>query len=178
MAQMQSFQMIAEMKEFATFSPAEQRYIRRSLDVKRQGVDAVERWSRNAADEASIRSQARLYRNLIQNIRDAVPDDIGVDAAGAFIGPLLTLTAFDLGEGKLQSFAAYRFLYERLLGGAVRPWLPSAFVGAAALPYLHPALRKSLLSSITAGEAAANGWSSREVVFNPAWVEKIPMTVS
>jgi len=60
---------------------------------------------------------------------------------------------------------------------AVRPWLPSAFVGAAALPYLHPALRKSLLSSISAGQAAAPGWSSREPAFKPEWVDKVPATV-
>jgi hypothetical protein len=178
MAQTHSFQMISEMKEFASFSPAEQRYIRRSLDVERQGLDAAERWSRNVAEEASIRAQARLYRTLIQAIRASVPDDIAVDSAAEFMGQLITLTAFDLGEGKLTSFAAYRFLYERLLGGAVRPWLPSAYVGAAALPYLHPALRKSLLSSITAGEAAANGWSSRAPAFSPEWVEKVAVTVS
>ena len=49
MTQMQSFQMIAEMKEFASFSPAEQRYIRRSLDVARKGVYAEEHWSRDGA---------------------------------------------------------------------------------------------------------------------------------
>jgi hypothetical protein len=90
----------------------------------------------------------------------------------------MTVSAFDLGEGKLASFAAYRFLYERLLGPAVRPWLPSAFVGAAALPYLHPELRKSLLSSITAADAAANGWSNRTPAFQPEWIEKVPATVS
>jgi hypothetical protein len=177
MTQMQSFQMIAEMKEFASFSSAEQRYIRRSLDVARIGVDAEERWSRNAEESASIRLQARLYRTLVEPVRKTVPDDIAIDAATELIGPLMTLTAFDLSEGKLMSFAAYRFLYERLLGPAARPWLPSAYVAAAALPCLHPALRKSLLSSITTGEAAANGWSCREAVFNPQWVEKVPVTV-
>jgi hypothetical protein len=177
MAQKHSFQMIAEMKEFAAFTPAEQRYIRRSLDVALQGAEAAERWSRNEAETASIRLQAQLYRTLLQVVRVAVPDDIAVDAAVDFIGPLVTLSAFDLGEGKLTSFTAYRFLYERLLGGAVRPWLPSAFVGAAALPYLHPGLRKGLLSSITASEAAAPGWSSREAAFMPEWVEKVPVTV-
>lgn len=177
MTQMKSFQMVAEMKEFATFDAAEQRYIRRSLDAALRGADAEEKWSRNGAETASFRSQAQLYRTLLTVVRAGVPDDIAVDAAVDFIGPLMTLSAFDLGEGKLTCFAAYRFLYERLLGPAVRPWLPSAFVGAAALPYLHPALRKSLLSSISAGQAAAPGWSSREPAFNPEWVDKVPATV-
>jgi len=178
MTQMKSFQMVAEMKEFATFDPAEQRYIRRSLDAALRGADAEEKWSRNGAETASFRSQAQLYRTLLTVIRAGVPDDIAVDAAVDFIGPLMMLSAFDLGEGKLTCFAAYRFLYERLLGPAVRPWLPSAFVGAAALPYLHPALRKSLLSSISSGQAAAPGWSSREPAFKPEWVDKVPATVS
>jgi hypothetical protein len=178
MTQMKSFQMVAEMKEFATFDAAEQRYIRRSLDAALRGADAEEKWSRNGAETASFRSQAQLYRTLLAVVRAGVPDDIAVDAAVDFIGPLMTLSAFDLGEGKLTCFAAYRFLYERLLGPAVRPWLPSAFVGTAALPYLHPALRKSLLSSISAGQAAAPGWSSREPAFKPEWVDKVPATVS
>lgn len=121
MAHKHSFQMISEMKEFATFTTAEQRYIRRSLEVAEKGVDAGERWSRNAAESASINGQARLYRTLPAVLRAAVPDDIAIDAAADFIGPLITLSAFDLGEGKLTSFAAYRFLYAAAwgLGAAV-----------------------------------------------------------
>jgi hypothetical protein len=178
MAQTHSFQMIAEMKEFATFSAAEQRYIRRSLDVLHKGVDAEERWSRDPEETAGIRVQARLYRTLVPAIRTVIPDDIAVDGTSEFLSSLITLSVFDLAEGKLLSFAAYRFLYERLLGGSARPWLPSAFVGAAALPCHHPELRKAFLGSITAGEAAANGWSSRETVFDPEWVEKVPAAVS
>ena len=178
MTQSHPFQMIDEIKEFASFSAAEQRYIRRSLDVLRKGCDAEETWSRDAGETDSIRAQARRYRTLVPAIRSAIPDDIAVDAAAEFIASLVTLSAFDLSEGKLMSFTAYRFLYERLLGGSARPWLPSAYVAAAALPSLHPMLRKTLLASITAGEAAANGWSSREVAFHPEWVEKVPLPVS
>jgi hypothetical protein len=177
MAQMQSFQMISEMKEFATLTAAEQRYIRRSLEVAAKGADAAERWSRNSAEEGIIKEQARLYRTLLPAVRGLIPDDLEVDAAAEFLVPVITLTAFDLREGKLASFRSYRFLYERLLGAAARPWLPSAFVAAAALPTLHPDERKTLLSSITAGEAIASGWSIREPAFTPEWVEKVPVAV-
>jgi hypothetical protein len=46
------------------------------------------------------------------------------------------------------------------------------------LPYVHPELRKVLLRSVSESEAAAAGWSSREPVFIPEWVEKVPVTVS
>ena len=178
MAHTHSFQMIAEMKEFATFTAAEQRYIRRSLEVAAKGVDAAVRWVRSNAEAESIERQARLYRALIPAIRAIIPDDIALDSTADFIGPLVTLSAFDLGEGKLETFAAYRFLYERLLGASIRPWLPSGFVAAAALPSLHPSQRKALLGSISGSEAAAPGWSIRKAAFTPEWVEKVPVTVS
>ena len=177
MAQKHSFQMITEMKEFSTFDPAEQRYIRRSLEVCTKGIDAAERWARNAGEAKSIQAQARLYRTLLVVIGTSIPDDIAIDATTEFIGPLVTLAAFDLGEGKLSSFAAFRFLYERLLGGMIRPWLPSAFLGAAALPGLHPSHRKSLLRSIATADVAPAGWSIRDSVFVPKWIDKVPVTV-
>jgi hypothetical protein len=177
MSQKIAFQMIEEMKEFATFTAAEQRYIRRSLDVAEPDVDAAGRWSRNAGEAASIEAQARLYRTVLQVMRATIPDDIAFDSAAEFIGSLMTITAFDLGQGRLESFAAYRFLYERLLGGAVRPWLPSAFLAAAALPSIHPSTRKNLLGSVAASDIAAAGWSSRDSAFTPEWVEKVPVTV-
>src|SRR5689334_5692168 len=131
MAQNEATQMIVEMKEFATFSAAEQRYIRRSLDVAARGIDATNPWARNPSETASIKGQDRLYRTLLAIIRNSIPDDLDIDATAEVIGPLITISAYDLGEGKIERFAAYRFLYERLVGPSVRPWLPSAFVAAA-----------------------------------------------
>jgi hypothetical protein len=178
MARKQASQMISEMMEFATFSPAEQRYICRSLDVGSRGAEALRVWSRSPHEAASIKAQDRLYRTLLELIRNSVPDDIGIDATAEIIGPLITLSGFDLGEGRIERFSTYRFLYERLLGPSVRPWLPSAFVGAAALPYLHPVLRKALLASITPGEAGAFGWSNSDPAFTPEWVDEVELTVS
>ncbi|SFP79406.1 hypothetical protein SAMN04488241_107133 [Sphingomonas rubra] len=66
-----------------------------------------------------------------------------------------------------------RFLYERLIGAEVRPWLPAAFCAAAALPHLHPELRRKLLQSISEVAATAVGWSNRQPGFFPHWVEKV-----
>jgi hypothetical protein len=38
------------------------------------------------------------------------------------MGPLLRVTAQDLALEQIESFSAYRFLYERLFGARVRPW--------------------------------------------------------
>lgn len=161
-----------EIKEFAHFPAATQRYIRRSLDVGLGRGDAVARWSRDIVETASIHAQQRFYLRLPE-IRDCIPDDGGIDRIEAFMTPLMLLSAFDLGQGRLNGFSAYRFLYERLIGAQARPWLPAAFCAAAALPHLHPAQRKQLLQSISEYAATAPGWSAREPGFYPEWVEKI-----
>lgn len=167
---------LSEMREFATFSKGTQRYIRRSLDVGLNRRDAVKRWSRDIAEAAGIRAQERVYRRL-DFVRGHVPDDCGFDAMEPMMAPLVTMTAFDLGQDRLSCFASYRFLYERLVGAHVRPWLPAAFCAAAALPHLHPARRRVLLQSISEAAATAPGWSSREPVFIPDWVEKVELAV-
>ncbi len=163
---------LAEMKEFAGFPAATQRYIRRSLDIGLDREDAMARWSRDVVEAASIRAQARIYA-MLPELREMVPDDSGLDAVEAFLGPLVSVVAFDLGQGRLTSFSAFRFLYERLIGAEVRPWLPSAFCAAAALPHLHPELRRKLLQSISEAAATASGWSNRQPAFFPYWVEKV-----
>jgi hypothetical protein len=166
--------LLSEMKEFASFPKATQRYIRRSLDVAYGRRDPIECWARDEAEGASIRGQARLYKQL-DHLRLQVPDDSGLDMIEPFIGMLITISAFDLGQDRLPNFAAYRFLYERLIGASARPWLPSAFCAAAALPHLHPDRRRILLQSISESAATAPGWSGREPVFWPEWVEKVDL---
>jgi hypothetical protein len=178
MARSKATHMIEEMKEFAGFSVVEQRYICRSLDVAAHGAAAIRRWSRRPAETASIKAQDEIYRTLLQVIRHSVPEDIDIDSMAEIMGLLTTISALDLGGGEITGFPAYRFLYERLLGPSVRPWLPSAFVGAAALPYLHPDLRTALLSSITADEAAARGWSISAPAFIPEWIDEPEITAS
>jgi hypothetical protein len=168
---------LVEMKEFGGFPAATQRYIRRSLDVGLQRRDALRRWSRDVAEAASIRAQERVYQRL-ERIRDTVPDDSGLEEMEPMMAALITVTAFDLGQGRLPDFASYRFLYERLIGAAVRPWLPGAFCAAAALPHLHPEKRRTLLQSISEAAATAPGWSNREPNFFPEWVEKVDVTVA
>lgn len=166
---------LAEMKEFASFGSATQRYIRRSLDVGLERVDAVETWSRDAVEAATIDVQIRLYKRIAE-IRKSIPQDCAIDSIEAFMPGLMSLAAYDLGQGRINSFPAFRFLYERLLGPDARPWLPGAFCSAASLPHLHPKTRKNLLQSISEAAATAPGWSTREPSFYPEWVEKVDMS--
>ena len=162
---------IAELREFAGFTPCEQRYIKRSLDIGLGRHDAFKLWARDAAEVASIRGQYVVYQEL-KTLRGALPEETSFEGLEEFIGKLARVAAFDLAQERIASFSAFRFLYERLLGADVRPWLPSAFCAAAALPQIRPDRRKHLLQSISEAAATAPGWSTREPCFFPEWVEK------
>ncbi len=168
---------LSEMREFAGFASRTQRYIRRSLDIGLGRGDPLGIWSRDVVEAASIKAQSKIYGRL-NSVRATVPDDSGLDQVEPFMAPLMTMTAFDLGQGRLDSFGAYRFLYERLIGAGVRPWLPGAFCAAASMPHLHPTLRRTLLQSISEAAATAPGWSNREPIFWPEWVEKVDLAAA
>lgn len=159
-----------EMKEFARFDPSTQRYVRRSLDVAFSRSDALERWSRDPAEAVAIRKQTMAY-GLLGDIRAATPPDLEIGGQD-FLGNLILVSAFDLGQARLCDFSGYRFLYERLLGARIRPWLPAAFCGAACLPHIHPSQRARLLTSISDAAATAAAWSEREPMFFPQWIDK------
>ena len=80
------------------------------------------------------------------------------------------MAAFDLAQERIDCFSSFRFLYERLLGPEARPWLPSAFCAAAALPQIQPQRRKLLLQSLSEAAATAPGWSDRAPGFYPEYI--------
>ena len=64
------------------------------------------------------------------------------------------------------------------LGYSDAGFLSAAFCAAAALPHLHPDRRRTLLQSISESAATAPGWSTREPVFWPEWVEKVDIAAA
>ncbi|MFV0644778.1 MAG: hypothetical protein ACK5NN_09820 [Sphingomonadaceae bacterium] len=165
---------IAEMREFASFSAAEQRYIRRSLDIGLGRQDAFKLWARDAEENAAIRSQYVTYQDL-KLLRTSIPSDSSFDQIETFIGKLTRIAVFDLAQERLGGFPAFRFLYERLIGADVRPWLPSAFCAASALPHIRPSRRKALLQSLSEAAATAPGWSDSAPTFFPEFIAKEPV---
>jgi hypothetical protein len=161
---------IAEMREFAGFAPAEQRYIKRSLDIGLARTDAFRRWGRNEAENVAIRRQYVAYQDL-KALRALIPQQGLPFEVERFLGKLVRVAAFDLEQERLGCFSAFRFLYERLLGAGVRPYLPAAFCAASALPVIRPERRKLLLQSLSEAAATAPGWSEREPVFLPEYVD-------
>ncbi len=162
---------ISEIREFASFTPAEQRYIRRSLDIGLGRQDAFKLWARTADENAAIRSQYVAYQDL-KVLRGSIPAETGFEVIESFIGKLTRVAAFDLAQDRIESFSAFRFLYERLIGADSRPWLPSAFCAASALPQIKPSRRKLLLQSLSEAAATAPGWSDRAPCFFPEYIER------
>jgi len=160
---------IAQLREFAGFELAERSFIERSLDIALGRGDAFKLWSRKPADHSAIRQQYLAYREL-RTLRQALPNEVSFEGVALFIGALVRISAQDLAQDQLSSFSAYRFLYERLLGAAARPYLPAAFCAAAALPQLRPERRRILLQSLSEAAATAPGWSAREPSFIPECV--------
>jgi hypothetical protein len=162
---------LREMEEFGQLPMAAQRYIRRSLQVRFEHPASLAELARSAAEANSIARQISLY-GQIDAVIEAIPVDDDIASVTRFTSLIAPLVAFDMAEGKLESFAAFGFLYERLLGAAARPWLPAVFMLIASLPDLNPNRRLSLLASVTA-DAVTPHWSNREPQFFPEWIEDI-----
>lgn len=161
---------IAELREFASFAAAERAFIERGLDIALGRGDAFARWASEPGDTMAIRAQYLAYREL-KLLRDVIPDPLAPLGLDHFLGTLVRISVADLAQERLASFSAYRFLYERILGAAARPWLPAAFCGAAALPQIRPLRRKLLLQSLSEAAATAPAWSIREPAFYPEKVD-------
>ena len=159
--------MLGEIQEFGSFTFTAQRYICRSLDVSNIPDLSPQEWAHTAREADDIRAQMQVY-GLLAGIRDSMPHEQAHINAEGFLLPLISVTAFDLSCRCLDSFAAYRFLYERLLGPMVRPWLSSAFAAASALPHFSADERSALLASV--GAALTDQWSPAEPTFYPQWI--------
>jgi hypothetical protein len=160
--------MLAEIQEFGSFGTETQRYLCRSLHVAFAREFSPSEWARNESEAANIQAQMRVYK-MLPAIRSFIPEgDRAVDAE-AFLSPLIAASVFDLSSSCITTFAEYAFLYERLLGAAVRPWLPSSFAAAAAMPCLPKDDRLRLLSSLSPG--LTDQWSADEPGFFPEFLE-------
>jgi hypothetical protein len=159
--------MFAEMQEFASFGIEAQHYICRSLDVARSPNISPADWAGSEREAHDIFAQKQAYR-LLPEIRASLPEADGFMDAEAFLLPLIAISTFDVTCGPITSFAEYRFLYERLFGPAVRPWLASAFLAAAASPHFPAEIRQALIDSVRSG--LTDRWSTAQPAYQPRWL--------
>lgn len=86
------------------------------------------------------------HATMLAAARNAIPQSHAQWELSAFYECAMPPAVFDLCNGPLTRFAEFAFLYERLLGAAARPWLPSLFLAAAATPGLDEKRRIRLVS--------------------------------
>ncbi len=166
--------LITEMREFAGFTAREQRFIKIGLEIaadSKQHEGLLLKWSRDLPESRALLCRQQIYAD-IKTIKELVPVGFNAGCIKSLMGPLVDFSNHDLIQGYIISFSAYRFLYERIFGVDIRPWLPGAFCAAAAMPNIAPENRRMLLQSISEAAATAPGWSSQKTVFFPEWIDK------
>jgi hypothetical protein len=167
----QQERMLVELKEFISFNPCAQRYIRRSLDVASGNPDTFSRWVRDQGEHDSIEQQFKFY-SVLEEIKKILyaGGSNKITTSDILIGKLAIIAIFDIKQMSLNGFAEFRFLYERLLGARVRPHLPSVFMLVSGQPIFTPDQRLYLHDGITDEMIATASWSKTEPVLFPEWI--------
>ena len=90
--------LLSEIKEFAAFTKATQRYIRRSLDVAYGRRDAIDCWARDEAEVASIRASFEYgkYAEVLERAGARIDRGDLRDEELAELHRLAGLSAFNL----------------------------------------------------------------------------------
>src|SRR4051812_32586662 len=102
-------QMVREMGEFGKLPMLAQRYIRRSVQVWRTETQTLAKIARTPNEARSIHRQIELY-SQIDAVLAAIPADDDIASVTRFTSLVAPLVAFDIGEQRLESFAAFSFL--------------------------------------------------------------------
>jgi hypothetical protein len=143
-----------QQAEFAGFSRLEQLHILRGIRlVQDPAVTAsylaeaiAQELESSASTSADIALRVHLHRMLageisafyrdggLHQIKTSIPRDGEASANATFLQWLVFATLKELNPGLIESFPAFRFLYERIAGPEIRPFLPSAFLAAVTLP--------------------------------------------
>jgi hypothetical protein len=80
--------------------------------------------------------------------------------------PLIIAGVFSMQFGRCSTEASFRFLFERMFGGSIRPFIPSIFAACA----LHPSVRGVRSDEIDlAIFERDSGWGTHDCLFRPRW---------
>lgn len=140
--------MIDEMRLFAAFPAATRRYIVRSLDFGLPRGDPMTRWVGGFFDMGPLMARADRYAAVPETRRALA----GAKALERWMPEFVVLQRcadFDLQWDEVGDFSAFGFLYERLFGPAVRPWLTGVFAAAVASPGVVREAGSAALVSLT-----------------------------
>jgi hypothetical protein len=138
----------SERAEFAGFGPATQGCIVRALDFGLPRGNPLADWCGDGWDLPLLMARMEIYL-VIPELREQLLDS-GIPDERFGRWPLIRRCArFDLAQAEMADLAAFRFLYERLFGPPLRPWITNLFVHAITEPGFTPEDRQSALATVT-----------------------------
>lgn len=148
------FSIVDEMAQFASFPEATRRYICEALEIGFTGVSNKPVVGDRLSAIASRLARMDVYHSM-PFVRECISNkNYNLETWSKEFGLLHRYAQFDVQYAEMSDFKAFVFLYERLLGSAIRPWLLSIYLAAAASPRITEEAREQLLSGITAFDVA------------------------
>lgn len=156
-----------EQEEFSQFDLDTQQFITCSLLLATSPEEGLPLAARNLGGPVAL-AQADIYR-MLEGARSKLPKSFAQWEMVEFFGYALAPSAFDLSLGKLTAFDAYRFLYERILGGGARPWLPSLYIAAATAPSVPRDISRRAVEQFPWEAEIDRDWHTLDPLFMPGF---------
>jgi hypothetical protein len=143
------FPIVDEMAQFAAFPQPTRDYICRALALGREELNQGGVLTGSAWDIACELARRDMYFSLPMVRESLARKGFQLETWTTEFGLLHRYAQFDLQFSEMRDFGAFTFLYERLIGPAVRPWLLSIYLAAAASPKLVEEAREEAIARVT-----------------------------
>lgn len=160
------------------FAPEVVRYISRRL--RALGIAADRDWLDTSADEFDMLLDSHV--NMLKAARRDIPTSWAQWEMADFYRYAIPPAVFDLSFGFIETYEAFAFLYERLLGREARPWLRSIYLAAAASPNMDgrrvPRQAGRIISARSSPVRCRRGASRLIRDQRPIWLNLAPLAGS
>lgn len=146
--------LLMEREEFLSFTLPERLHIARALAVARDAncpfnYLATEIAGHSFVSRMMFAETAMRYREgMLDEIRSCIPSDGAVWTNARLMELLMPALSWELNLNLAVRFSPLRFLYERLIGPEIRPFMAAGYAAAALLPRFVREFQEEALDSI------------------------------
>ena len=138
-----------EREDFDRLAEDQKLYIVKALDFGLPRDGAMDRWARRGLESALELARLDIYMP-IPEMRERLLDAKPVTARLKGWDLIRRCVSFDCQWEPMRTVAAFRFLYERLFGPPIRPWITSLYLAEVTSPGALREWREACISSVTA----------------------------
>lgn len=160
-----------ERAEFAAFSREEQLHIVRAIKMADSianaastlaaGIAALKHKDSSRLGAALTTMQAgdlgQAYISVLISLKKSIRRDGEATRNASFLKDLIWLTIRELEQDLIERYPPYRYLYQRLVGREIVPFLPSAFLAAVSLPRWDREWSRGAIASVEFEESGDFG---------------------